>query len=251
MPRVLLVDDDHRLRDLLRAFLQEAHFDVLEASSAAQARSMLASNTIDIMVLDIMMEGEDGLALTQSLRSDTSYTFPILLLTARDTTHDCVTGLDCGADDYMTKPFEPTEFLARLRALLRRAVTHNEKITKESPCILYLGNCTFDLKMHHLKRDGQDIFLTSTEQALLSILAQTPRTPLSRLELAQRVGHTVSERSVDVQIARLRRKIEDDPHMPRYIQTVRHIGYGLYPSGDLHENSSDHPTPSPLRRAWN
>lgn len=237
MARVLLVDDDQRLRDLLRAFLKEAGFDVQEAGNAVQARGILARDTIDVMVLDIMMEGEDGLTLTHSLRTQTAYTCPIMLLTARDTTDDCVTGLDCGADDYMTKPFEPAEFLARLRALLRRSHRFDTASTRKEDHLLSLGNCTFDTRRHRLTRGHEEIALTENEHALLCVLAQAPGTPFERRELAQRVGHHISERTVDVQIARLRRKIEDNPHSPRYIQTVRHIGYGLYP--DLLDASLD------------
>lgn len=223
MSYILVVDDDRRLRHLLKQFLEEQGFNVLAAENAAVARSMMAMHPVDAIVLDIMMEGEDGLSLTQNLRDSGQSQVAILLLTARDTVDDCIKGLDAGADDYLTKPFEPGELVARLRALLRR----QEK--QKGGDVLLLGEYAFDMHHNLLSRGDERIFLTSSELTLLKIFAQSPAKPFSREELAQRIGHRVSERSVDVQIVRLRRKIGDDPRQPRYLQTVRHIGYGLYP----------------------
>ena len=224
MSCILVVDDDRRLRQLLTQYLEEQGFHVVSAENAAVARSILATHPVDVIVLDIMMEGEDGLTLTQSLRDNGQHHVSILLLTARDTVEDCIKGLDAGADDYLSKPFEPGELVARLRALLRR----HEKQKGKGAC-LWLGDYAFDTHQNILLKGEERIFLTSSELTLLKIFAQSPSKPFSREELAQRIGHRVSERSVDVQIVRLRRKIGDDPRQPRYLQTVRHIGYGLYP----------------------
>ncbi len=227
MAELLVVDDDRRLRDLLKSYLSEQGFLVHIASNAAEARSSLAIHPIDVLVLDIMMPGEDGVSLTKSLRANGMDDLPILLLTARDTVNDRVDGLNVGADDYLTKPFEPIELVARINALLRRK-TSVAKANDHSVSLL-LGDYVFDLKSSVLTHGEESVFLTSSELTLLKILAQSPRKPFSREDLAQRIGHRVSERSVDVQIVRLRRKIGDDSRQPRYLQTVRHIGYGLYP----------------------
>ncbi len=229
MTQLLVVDDDRRLRQLLSSFLKDSGFDTFEAASAAEARSMLATHPIDVMVLDVMMEGEDGMNLTKSLRSNGYKDVGILLLTAKDTVSDCIKGLEAGADDYLSKPFDPGELLARIRSLLRRK---QPETTKEISR-LSLGDYTFDTKSNTLLKGTEAVFLTSSELTLLRIFAQLPGKPFTREELAQRIGHRVSERSVDVQIVRLRRKIGDDPRQPRYLQTVRHVGYGLYP--DTHQ----------------
>ncbi len=225
MDQLLVIDDDRRLRHLLKSFLEESGFETHLAANAAEARSMLAIHPISVMVLDVMMEGEDGVALTQSLRANGYGTVAILLLTARDTVDDCIKGLDAGADDYLTKPFEPAELLARIRALLRRKSQEKSPI----PLLLSLGDYAFDTLRNVLVKNGELVFLTSSELTLLRIFAQSPGKPFTREELAQRIGHRVSERSVDVQVVRLRRKIGDDSRQPRYLQTIRHIGYGLYP----------------------
>lgn len=224
MPDLLVVDDDRRIRTLLCEFLQGAGYDVHGAASAAEARSILATQKIDVIILDIMMPGEDGVQLTQSLRDNGQIDVRILLLTAKDSVSDRVLGLESGADDYLTKPFDPNELLARIKAMLRR----KESVTNTS-LSLRLGEFSFDIAKGTLKNGEDIVFLTSSELSLLKVLAQSPRKPFTREELAQRIGHRVSERSVDVQIVRLRRKINDDPRKPRYLQTVRHIGYGLYP----------------------
>lgn len=228
MADLLVVDDDSRIRKLLVEFLEKEGHDVKGASNAAEARSVLATTPIDVIILDIMMPGEDGVTMTENLREH-GQNVGILLLTARDTIDDRIRGLYSGADDYLTKPFDPKELLARIHAIMRRK--DQPKTTEPRP--IRLGTMTFDLTRGILKHGHEDIFLTSSELNLLKFLAQSPRKPFTREELAQRIGHKVSERSVDVQIVRLRRKLHDDPRKPKYLQTVRHIGYGLYPDENL------------------
>jgi two-component system phosphate regulon response regulator OmpR len=230
--RLLVVDDDRRLRELLVKFLTENDFLVSSAANAAEARAYLASHSVDLMILDIMMPGEDGLSLTRSLGQDSNgkkreggRSVPVLLLTARDQVDDRIEGLDVGADDYLTKPFEPRELLARIKAILRRSTPSKVAVSTE----LTLGAYVFNPETGLLNKGEEVIFLSSTELVLLKILAQNPHKPFSREDLAQRIGHRVSERTIDVQITRLRRKIGDDPRQPRYLQTVRHIGYVLSP----------------------
>lgn len=229
--RVLIVDDDRRLRELLVKFLKDNGFLVFAASNAAEARVHLATGNVDLIVLDIMMPGESGLELTKSLRAQQNF-IPILLLTAKDSLDDRIDGLGSGSDDYLTKPFEPLELLARIRAILRR-VRPISSGQKEEGGLLKFGNLTFNVTQSKLEDQGDVVFLSSTELVLLKTLAQAPRQPFSRSDLAQRIGHRVSERSVDVQITRLRRKINDDPRQPKYIQTVRHVGYALCPDEDV------------------
>lgn len=220
---LLVVDDDRRLRDLLTQFLSEHDFKVSSAANAAEARAHLAAHHVDLIILDVMMPGENGLQLTQSLRQ--TGTIPILLLTARDTLDDRIQGLEIGADDYLTKPFEPRELLARINSLLRRA----QKQPNISSEILCLGNYYFDRDQGILSQNGEPVFLSSTELILLKTLAQSPRQPFAREDLAQRIGYRISDRTIDVQITRLRRKIGDNPRHPRYLQTIRHVGYTLCP----------------------
>lgn len=220
---LLVVDDDRRLRDLLIQFLTEHGFKVSSAANAPEARAHLATLHVDLMILDVMMPGEDGLQLTQSLRQTGSV--PILLLTARDQLDDRVQGLDIGADDYLTKPFEPRELLARIKSLLRRS----SPLPKAVSDLLSLGEYDFDRDQGVLLQNGEPVFLSSTELILLKTLAQVPRQPFAREDLAQRIGHRISDRTIDVQITRLRRKLGDNPRHPRYLQTVRHIGYALCP----------------------
>ncbi|WP_032112101.1 response regulator [Candidatus Paracaedibacter symbiosus] len=223
---ILVVDDDRRLRDLLVKFLKEKDFRVSSANSAAEARAQLALNKVDLIVLDIMMPGENGLELTQSLR-ESGNDVPILFLTAKDSVDEKIEGLDIGADDYLTKPFEPSELTARIRAILRRNMQGGE--TRKEDEILRFGRLTFSLKEGALQDETSKIQLSSTELILLKTLAQSPWQPFSRADLAQRIGHRVEERTVDVQITRLRRKLQDDSRHPKFIQTVRHIGYTLCP----------------------
>lgn len=220
-PHILVVDDDTRLRDLLQRYLMEQGFRVTTAADAADARAKLASLAFDLLVLDIMMPGETGLDLTRSLRGDNQV--PILLLTAMNETEDRINGLASGADDYLPKPFEPRELVLRINAILRR-VQPPEPTASPS---LRFGEFSFDLKREELRRGEEYVRLTAAEASLLTALARQPGTPVSREALTAESELIGNERTIDVQMARLRRKIETDPKFPRYLQTVRGTGYIL------------------------
>jgi two-component system phosphate regulon response regulator OmpR len=225
---VLVVDDDERIRELLRKYLARNGFWVSTARDAAHARNLLEGLEFDLIVVDVMMPGEDGLALTASLRE--RLTTPILLLTARGDAEDRIRGLEAGADDYLPKPFEPRELLLRINAILRRVPKPVPR--SEPPKTLQLGEVRFDLTRGELWRGPEMIHLTATEGALLRLLAARPHEPVTRMELVGDLGNgdaEIQERAVDVQITRLRKKIESDPKMPRYLQTVRGAGYMLVP----------------------
>ena len=232
-PHLLVVDDDCKLRDLLKKFLEEQGFRIGTASHAAGARAYLACHDADLMILDIMMPGEDGLQFTQKLRQ--FHKIPILLLTARDQLNDRVLGLEKGADDYLTKPFEVRELLARIRAILRRA----RPLGGEEESELQIGSFLFNRDTGVLRKGNEIVYLSSTEQILLKTLAQSPGEPFARCDLAQRLGHCVSERTVDVQITRLRKKLGDDSRQPLYLQTIRHIGYTLQNAEICREEVAD------------
>lgn len=225
---VLVVDDDARLRGLLKKFLARNGFMVTTARDSAQARNLLAGLDFDLIVLDVMMPGEDGLMLTSSLR--TTMTTPILLLTARGDADDRILGLEAGADDYLPKPFEPRELLLRINAILRRVP--KPALRAEPPRTLRLGGVRYDMGRGELWRGRDLIRLTATESMLMRIFAARAHEPVTRQELVEDLGGGIAEaqeRAVDVQITRLRRKIEDDPRTPRYLQTVRGSGYMLAP----------------------
>jgi two-component system phosphate regulon response regulator OmpR len=221
-PHVLVVDDDNRLRQLLSKYLSDNGYLVSTAADAREARQQLGTIAFDLIVLDVMMPGESGLELTKSLRADGSV--PILLLTAMGETSDRIAGLEIGADDYLGKPFEPRELLLRINSILRRAV-HEEPA--EPPCCRF-GRFFFDLHRNELVDDGNVVHLTSAESALLAVLAGSSGKTLSREDLAARTGNSGNLRTVDVQVTRLRKKIEDDPRLPRFLQTVRGRGYVLW-----------------------
>jgi two-component system phosphate regulon response regulator OmpR len=220
-PHILVVDDDTRLRDLLRQYLAENGFVVTTASDAAEARAKLAGLTFDLIVLDVMMPGENGLDFTESLRRGSRV--PILLLTARGEPEDRIEGFERGADDYLGKPFEPRELVLRIRTILRRAAPPATAV------VIRLGGCAFDVARETLSRDQRPVRLTPVESSLLKTLALNPGVTLSRDELIHRSRIEGNERTVDVQVTRLRRKIEPDPRLPRYLQTVRGEGYVLRP----------------------
>lgn len=227
-PHVLVVDDDPRLRALLQKFLARNGFMVTGARDAAHARRLLEGLEFDLLVCDVMMPGEDGLALTASLRETMST--PILLLTARGDADDRIRGLEAGADDYLGKPFEPRELLLRITAILRRVPKPRPR--SEPPRTLQLGAVRYDLGRGELWRGPEPIRLTATESALMRLLARRPHEAVTRQELVEDLGGGIAEaqeRAVDVQITRLRRKIEQDPKTPRYLQTVRGSGYMLAP----------------------
>jgi two-component system phosphate regulon response regulator OmpR len=227
---VLVVDDDKRLRELLGTFLK-THYTIYLAANSAQARAHLASYPIDMMIVDVMMPGEDGLSLVKSLRDKGGFQdLPILMLSAKDTAQDRIKGLDQGADDYLIKPFEPDELLARIRSLLRR--TKPQPQEDEAAQLFSLGQFSFCAQSCSLIQGDSSLSLSSTEALLLKTLCQAPFHPFSREQLAQRIGHTISERSIDVQITRLRKKLGDDPKNPQLIRTIRHVGYALYPKAD-------------------
>ena len=225
---LLIVDDDERIRGLLRKFLARHGYWVTPARDAAHARKLLAGLEFDLIVLDVMMPGEDGVALTRNLRETIST--PILLLTAKGGTDERITGLEAGADDYLAKPFEPRELLLRINAILRRVPRSEELI--DPPKTLHMGDVRYDLTRGEMWRGQELIRLTATESALMRIFSTKPNTPVSRSDLVENLGRDdgqAQERAVDVQITRLRRKIEADPKAPRYLQTVRGAGYMLAP----------------------
>ena len=226
---VLVVDDDARLRALLQRYLAEQGFRVTTATHAAAARDQMRSVQPDVLVLDVMMPGETGLDLTAALRAAAA-TVPILLLTARGAPEDRIAGFEAGADDYLGKPFEPYELVLRLRALLRR--TPIEPVAAAGP--VRLGPLTFDLARAELRGAEGVVHLTGGEGALLLALAERPGDVLTREWLAEHLGRDqptedAGERAIDVQVTRLRRKIEADPREPRFLQTVRGRGYVLKP----------------------
>ena len=221
-PHLLVVDDDARLRELLRRYLSESGFRITTAGDTAEARRQLASFAFDLVVLDVMLPGESGLDLTRDLHRENQ--LPVLLLTAMAEPEDRVNGLEQGADDYLSKPFEPRELVLRIRNLLQRRPA-DDAIRQE----VRFGGCRFDLIRGELFRGSEPIHLTAAETALLAGLAQRPGEPVSREELSLSAQFSGNVRNVDVQMTRLRRKIERDPRFPRYLQTVRGTGYVLKP----------------------
>jgi two-component system, OmpR family, phosphate regulon response regulator OmpR len=225
---ILIVDDDERIRGLLQKFLSRHGFWATAARDAAHARRLLAGLEFDLLVLDVMMPGEDGLTLTKSLRE--SLTTPILLLTAKAETNERIMGLEAGADDYLTKPFEPKELVLRINAILRRVPV--DAPVDAQPKTLHLGDVRYDVSRGELWRGADLVRLTATESALMRIFSSALHQPVSRSKLVEDLGRDTGqsqERAVDVQITRLRRKIENDPKNPRYLQTVRGAGYMLAP----------------------
>lgn len=221
-PHLLVVDDDARLRVLLRRYLSESGFRVTTAADAREARGQLSSFAFDLVVLDVMMPEESGLDLTRELRREGR--LPVLLLTAMAEPEDRVNGLEQGADDYLSKPFEPRELVLRIRNLLQR-----RPVTEVPAREVRFGGCRFDLDRGELFRGAEPVHLTAAEAGLLNSLAQRPGEAVSREELSLSAQFSGNVRNVDVQMTRLRRKIERDPRFPRYLQTVRGTGYVLKP----------------------
>jgi two-component system phosphate regulon response regulator OmpR len=227
-PHILVVDDDVRLRGLLSRYLADQGFRVTTAADAADARDKLRFVHPDLMVLDVMMPGEDGLAFTAALRGELGHHVPVLLLTARGAPEDRIAGFEAGADDYLGKPFEPMELVLRIRALLRRAAPLAESGTPKPP--VPLGTLTFDTARGELRGPEGVVRLTGGESALLTALARKPNEVLSREEIAAALDmDEAGERAIDVQVTRLRRKVEADPREPRFLHTVRGRGYVLKP----------------------
>lgn len=230
---LLIVDDDERIRTLLQKYLMRSGFWVSAARDAAHARRLLGGLEFDLLVMDVMMPGEDGVSLTRDLRRRIST--PILLLTAKGETDDRIAGLEAGADDYLTKPFEPKELLLRINAILRRSPP---QVEMRVPRVLQMGPVSYDVDRAEMWRGDELIRLTATEAALMRIFAARPGEAVSRSQLVEDLGRggggrgeaaQAQERAVDVQITRLRRKVEADPKQPRYLQTVRGAGYMLAP----------------------
>lgn len=219
-PHLLVVDDDTRIRHLLSQFLRKNDFRVSIAANAAEARRKLAGIQFDLLIIDVMMPGESGLALTQSLRAHGQV--PILMLTALSETENRIDGLEAGVDDYLPKPFDPRELLLRVNAILRRGNAPEQAKIEQ----IAFGPYMFFIPRRELRKAGETVHLTDKEQEIMAVFAENLGETVPRQALAGEAGE-VGERTIDVQINRLRRKIEDDPANPLWLQTVRGIGYKL------------------------
>ena len=219
---ILVIDDDERLRILLRRFLEESGFRVTDAGSAQEARSILQGMAFDILVVDVMMPGETGIEFLADLRKDDLV--PALFLTARSETESRIEGLEAGADDYMSKPFEPRELVLRIQRILKRNVLTEQKTAAND---VRFGPFHFDIVSGLLTKAGSRLHITTAEQQLLGSFAEAPNTVLSRDDLANILDGRMEGRSIDVAVARLRRKLEPNPRHPVYLQTVRNRGWIL------------------------
>ncbi|MCX7891915.1 MAG: two-component system response regulator OmpR [Burkholderiales bacterium] len=230
--RILVVDDDLRLRDLLERYLGEQGFAVRTVPDAAAMDRQLAHERYDLLVLDLMLPGEDGLSVCRRLRG-TRNSIPIIMLTAKGSDIDRIVGLEMGADDYLPKPFNPRELVARIHAVLRRrSAPPPPGAPATGPESVSFGGMTVDLARRTLTKNGETVSLTTGEFALLKVLVTHPRQPLSRerlMELARGREYEVFDRAIDVQVSRLRKLVEPDPARPRYIQTVWGFGYVFVP----------------------
>ena len=232
-PKILVVDDDVRLRDLLSRYLSEQGFQVTALADASHLDRKLQRDPPHLVVLDLMLPGEDGLSICRRLRA-AGETVPIIMLTAKGEDVDRIVGLEMGADDYLPKPFNPRELVARIQAVLRR---HGERPTPGAPTTegrIPFGGHTLDLAARSLERDGEVHVLTTGEFSLIKVFVQHPRQPLAReklMLLARGRDHEVFDRAIDVQVSRLRKLVEPDPAAPRYIQTVWGFGYVFVPDG--------------------
>ena len=228
LPHILVVDDDTRLRELLRRFLMDNGFRVSVATDTRRADRHLSGMQFDLIVLDRMMPGEDGLSFARRLRGESG--IPILMLTAMGEVEDRIDGLEVGVDDYLPKPFEPRELLLRIRMILRRAPRDAEADAEEPAAAdVSLGNFRFLIGREELHGPDGPIRLTTAEASLLRVFAESAGRVLSREDLSRRCDISGGARTVDVQVTRLRRKFEADPRAPRYLQTVRGRGYVLRP----------------------
>jgi two-component system phosphate regulon response regulator OmpR len=219
---ILVIDDDERLRILLRRFLEESGFRVTDAGSAQEARSILKGMAFDILVVDVMMPGETGIEFLADLRKDDPV--PALFLTARSETESRIEGLEAGADDYMSKPFEPRELVLRIQRILKRNVLTEQKTMAND---VRFGPFHFDIASGLLTKAGNRLHITTAEQQLLGTFAKAPNTVLSRDDLSNILNGRMEGRSIDVAVARLRRKLEPNPRHPVYLQTVRNRGWTL------------------------
>ena len=231
---ILVIDDDERLRLLLRRFLEESGFRVTDVGSTAEARGILAGLAFDLLIIDIMMPGETGLEFLQELRK--SNPVPALFLTALSETEHRIKGLEFGADDYMSKPFEPRELVLRIRSILGR--TTNVAPSEDEPRIAF-GPYLYDIDTGMLTRSGERLHITTAEQKLLGSFAARPDEVLSRDDLALAMEGSMQGRSIDVAVARLRSKLEPDPRYPVYLQTVRNRGWLLRTDSPAMAGGSD------------
>ncbi|HMS27404.1 MAG TPA: two-component system response regulator OmpR [Burkholderiaceae bacterium] len=234
--KLLVVDDDTRIRDLLRRYLAQEGFEVSTAEGGTAMDQILQNEAIDLIVLDLMMPGEDGLSICRRLRNSSNNT-PIIMLTAKGEDVDRIVGLEVGADDYLTKPFNPRELLARIQAVLRRRILPTTAGAPQTAThsVAKFGGFVFDMAARRLTKNGQDIPLTTGEFAMLKTLVSHPRIPLTREKIAQLSKGREFEpfdRSLDVQISRLRKLIEIDPAKPRHLQTVWGVGYVFVPDSE-------------------
>jgi two-component system phosphate regulon response regulator OmpR len=232
--RILVVDDDVRLRNLLQRFLEEQGFTVKAVADAVQMDRLLGRELFALMVLDLMLPGEDGMAICRRLREGGN-NLPIIMLTAKGADSDRISGLEAGADDYLAKPFNPQELLARIKAVLRRQQRELPGAPSQIAEQVSFGEWSLDLATRQLKRKTESVSLTTGEFAVLKALVQHPREPLTRdklMNLARGREWGAMERSIDVQVSRLRRLVEENPAKPRYIQTVWGIGYVFVPDGE-------------------
>lgn len=233
-PKILIVDDDPRLRDLLRRYLGENGFNVLVSENGEAMKRLWVREHFDVLILDLMMPGEDGLAILKRLRAEKNMT-PVIMLTARGEDVDRILGLELGADDYLGKPFNPRELLARIHAVLRRRPRQDAPgaPSMENEVVKF-GDFELDLGTRVLKKNGEIVPLTTGEFAVLKAFARHPRQPLSRdklMEMARGREYEAFDRSLDVQVSRLRKFLEPDPSKPRYLQTVWGLGYVFIPDG--------------------
>ena len=233
-PKILIVDDDPRIRDLLRRYLGENGFNVLVSENGEAMKRLWVREHFDVLILDLMMPGEDGLAILKRLRAEKDMT-PVIMLTARGEDVDRILGLELGADDYLGKPFNPRELLARIHAVLRRRPRQDAPgaPSMENEVVKF-GDFELDLGTRVLKKNGEIVPLTTGEFAVLKAFARHPRQPLSRdklMEMARGREYEAFDRSLDVQVSRLRKLLEPDPSKPRYLQTVWGLGYVFIPDG--------------------
>ena len=231
--RILLIDDDARIRELLLRYLAQHGFEVKASADGREMAQLLDRGRFDLWVLDLMLPGEDGLAILRRARG-TGETTPVILLTAKGDEIDRIVGLEMGADDYLAKPFNPRELVARIGAVLRRQRAPLPGAPANSEGTVSFGPCLLDLATRTLSREGASIALSTGEFALLKVLVSHPRQPLSRdrlMELARGRDHEAFDRTIDVQVSRLRKLIEPDAAKPRYIQTVWGHGYVFVPDG--------------------
>jgi two-component system phosphate regulon response regulator OmpR len=233
--KIIVVDDDLRLRSLLERYLVEQGYQVRSVGNYEQMQRLMEREHFHLVVLDLMLPGEDGLSICRKLRQQNN-DVPIIMLTAKGDEVDRIIGLEMGADDYLPKPFNPRELLARIRAVLRRKSKDLPGAPSQEETVINFGPFTFNLATREMRKGDQPLPLTSGEYAVLKVLVSHPREPLSRDKLMNQArgrDYSAMERSIDVQVSRLRRMLEDDATNPRYIQTVWGLGYVFVPDGSV------------------